>query len=53
MHDPLFSMNEENIMWKFVSVSGMETIYDITNLTGNNNILIYGIKLGDANGTWE
>lgn len=51
MNDSSFSMNELDIRWKFVSE--MDTIYDITNLSGNDNILIHGIKLGDPNGSWE
>ena len=48
MNDPSFSMNEDNIRWKFVYE--MDTS---TNLMGNENIIIYGIKLGDPNGSWE
>jgi hypothetical protein len=47
-NDSSFSMNESNTRWKFVS--GMDAI---TNLTDNENIVIYGIKLGDPNGSWE
>ena len=43
-----FNMNESNTRWKFVS--GTDTI---TNLSDNENIVIYGIKLGDSNGSWD
>ena len=54
MGDPLFSMNSLDRRWKFVDRSQSEIgiIYDITNLMGDNKILIHGIKLGDVNGNW-
>ncbi|MBT6870302.1 MAG: hypothetical protein HOA66_02480, partial [Candidatus Marinimicrobia bacterium] len=44
-------LNELNVRWRFISE--LDTIYNLTNLNGNENILIYGIKLGDPNGSWE
>ena len=44
------SLNESDIRWKFVSE--MDSIYDITNLTGDNELSIIGIKLGDPYGWW-
>jgi hypothetical protein len=47
-------MNEYDIRWKFVSeMDTLEAITILTDLSDYENILIYGIKLGDPNGYWE
>ena len=46
-------MNEYNIGWKFVSeMDTLEAITVSTDLSDYENILIYGIKLGDPKGYW-
>ena len=53
MGDNSLSMNDSNIRWKFVSEVDVITTDEVTGLTGDNSILVIGIKLGDPNGTWE
>ena len=50
MNDPNFNMNDSNIRWKFES--NMDSTTNIA-VDWLENIMIYGIKLGDTNGSWD
>ena len=52
LNGTITSMNSSNIKWKFVSQVDEITADQIISLSGDNSILVRGIKLGDPNGDW-